>query len=285
MTYAHRTQVMAILNLTPDSFSDGGKLNNLDAILRQAEHALAAGADILDIGGESTRPGALAVDANEEISRVIPALEAIHGSFPHAVISIDTRKAAVAKAASEAGATIINDVSGLQFDPAMAEVASSSGARLILMHSQGMPETMQQNPQYPNGVVAEVAAFFEQQIAKAIKAGVVRDRIILDPGFGFGKTLQHNLTLLHYLDYFQKFELPILIGTSRKSFLTLGNRDIDVNDREALTAATMALGLQKGATYVRVHDVETQIPVVRLVEASLSVQSQEESPSLYIPAS
>jgi dihydropteroate synthase len=283
---AHPIQIMAILNLTPDSFSDGGRLDSLDAALQQAERALAAGADILDIGGESTRPGAATIDPELEISRVLPAIRAIHKHFPQAVISIDTRKSSVAKAALEAGARIINDVSGLQYDPAMAETAAQFDATLILMHSQGTPETMQQNPQYPHGVVTEVSAFFERQIERAVQAGVSAEHIVLDPGFGFGKTLQHNLLLLHHLHQFLRFGLPVLIGTSRKSFLTLGNRHIEVDRREALTAASVALGMQQGARWIRVHDMETQIPVIRFIEASLSCQSSSnEFPSLYVSQS
>jgi dihydropteroate synthase len=266
---------MAILNITPDSFSDGGRLATIDAALREAAYALAAGATILDIGGESTRPGAQTIPTHEEIARVCPVIEAIHERFPDAQLSIDTRKAPVAVAALQAGAQIINDVSGLQYDPALAEVAAAYGAQLIIMHSQGTPETMQQNPFYTNGVVEEVGYFFEQQIERALQAGVPREHLILDPGFGFGKTVAHNLTLLQQLDRFHEFGLPLLVGISRKSFLTLGNRDIPVTERESLTAAAITVALQKGATYVRVHDVETQVPVIRLAEALLQNQTQE----------
>lgn len=272
------THIMAILNITPDSFSDGGKLATVDAALREAAHALAAGATVLDIGGESTRPGARAIDTSEEIARVCPVIEAIHQRFPHAQISIDTRKAPVARAALQAGARMINDVSGLQYDPAITGVAAASGAQLVIMHSQGTPETMQQNPAYANGVVPEVKQFFKQQIACALQAGVKREQLILDPGFGFGKTVAHNLTLLQQLDQFHELGMPLLVGTSRKSFLTLGNREITVNEREALTAAAITVAIQKGAAYLRVHDVETQVPVVRLIE-SLMQEHADPHPS------
>lgn len=260
-------QILAILNTTPDSFSDGGRHNTLTALLKTAEAALLAGTHVLDIGGESTRPGAQAIAPDEEIRRVIPAIQAILKAFPEARISIDTRKSAVAKAALDNGAQVVNDVSGLQYDPAMAEVCAQANCELILMHSQGTPETMQIAPSYPDGVLKEVYRFFERQIERAVQTGLSRSRIILDPGFGFGKTLNHNLTLLSQMDYFQTLGLPILAGTSRKSFLTLGNQGISPKEREALTATSMALAVERGASYVRVHDPVTQIPCLRLAEA------------------
>jgi dihydropteroate synthase len=266
------TQIMAILNVTPDSFSDGGQLASQETLLQAVAEALDAGADILDIGGESTRPGAETISIEEEQDRVVPAIEAIRKHFPKAVVSIDTRKSAVAEAALQAGASIINDVSGLQYDPEIAGIAARAEARLILMHSQGTPETMQLNPDYPSGVIPEIRAFFERQIERAVAAGVRRERIILDPGFGFGKTLQHNLELLHYISDFSDFGLPLLAGTSRKSFLTLGNQTIRPFERESLTAATLALAIQGGARMVRIHDARTQVPVVRMVDAVLNAR-------------
>jgi len=258
---------MAILNVTPDSFSDGGRLLTLDSALRAAEHALLAGANVLDVGGESTRPGAETIDAQAEMERVVPNIEAIHLRFPEAIISVDTRKAAVAEAAIEAGASWINDVSGLQFDPAMAATVARHQATLVLMHSQGTPDTMQRDPQYPQGVVQSILDFLEAQVAFAEQAGIAREKLIVDPGFGFGKTVAHNLDILRGLERFQELGLPVLAGTSRKSFLTMGNRDILTDEREALTAVSLAMAIQKGAAYVRVHDVETQAPVIRLAEA------------------
>jgi dihydropteroate synthase len=270
MFYASpKTKIMAILNVTPDSFSDGGRLETVDAAVRAAEHALAAGAHILDVGGESTRPGAETIDVQAEIQRVVPTIEAILRRFPQAIVSVDTRKSAVADAALQAGAQWINDVSGLQYDALMADVVARNGAHLVLMHSQGTPEMMQQNPQYPQGVMSSLLSFFEQQIAMAMFAGISPERLILDPGFGFGKTVAHNLDLLRELDALHALGLPLLIGTSRKSFLTLGNRDIYVHEREALTAVSLAWAVQKGAAYVRVHDIETHAPVIRLAEALL----------------
>ncbi|HEY9688178.1 MAG TPA: dihydropteroate synthase [Coleofasciculaceae cyanobacterium] len=270
----YKTKIMAILNVTPDSFSDGGQLANQDILLQAAAQALTAGADILDIGGESTRPGAEAISEEEELARVVPSIEAIRKHFPEAVISIDTRKSAVAEAALQVGASIINDVSGLQYDPEIATVAALHAARLILMHSQGTPETMQINPAYPTGVIPEIKAFFARQIERAVAAGVRREHMILDPGFGFGKTLQHNLELLHYISDFSDFGLPLLAGTSRKSFLTLGDKEIAASEREALTAATLALAIQGGAGMVRVHDARAQAPVVRMIDAVLNTRQE-----------
>ena len=255
-------------------------MNSLTNLLKATERALKAGTDILDVGGESTRPGANPVDSNEEIARVIPAIEAILKAFPSARISIDTRKASVAKAALDSGAQIVNDVSGLQYDPAMAEVCAEAQCELILMHSQGEPKTMQVAPHYPSGVLQEVYAFFERQIQQATEAGVSRSQIILDPGFGFGKTLAHNLTLLSQLAYFEPLGLPILAGSSRKSFLTLGNPAIPPQEREALTAVSMAMAVERGASLIRVHDPVTQIPCLRLAEAVIAGLPANEEPTL-----
>ncbi len=265
--HQNKLQVMAILNVTPDSFSDGGQLNSTQEILRAAERALEAGAHILDIGGESTRPGAQAVPIEEELNRVIPAIEAIHSAFPEAKISIDTRKSMVAKAALDAGATMINDVSGLTFDPEMILVVAQAGCPVVLMHSHGTPETMQESPHYED-VIGEIARFFYLQVAKAIEAGVQPEQIILDPGFGFGKNLAHNLELMRRLSEIVSIGFPVLVGTSRKSFLTLGKSDlIPPEQREALTAASLATAIQAGVSYVRIHDVETQMPVIQWLAA------------------
>jgi dihydropteroate synthase len=265
---------MAILNITPDSFSDGGTLHSLDRVVKAAQVALQAGADILDIGGESTRPNASVIPAEEELNRVLPAITAVLAAFPQARISIDTRKAMVAQKALKAGAQLVNDVSGFQYDPAMAEVCGQAGCPVVLMHSQGTPQTMQINPTYPQGVLKGVLHFFERQIERAQQAGVSPENIILDPGFGFGKTLAHNLTLLHQLDALKTLGFPILAGTSRKSFLTLGTHDLPPVERDALTAASLAMAIERGATYVRVHNPATQVPVVRLIEATLKAPQE-----------
>ncbi|HEY9745329.1 MAG TPA: dihydropteroate synthase [Oculatellaceae cyanobacterium] len=269
---SRRTQIMAILNVTPDSFSDGGTLRNVDAALFAAEAALQAGADILDIGGESTRPGALEVPVELELARVIPVIKKLQAEFPEATLSVDTRKAKVAAEAVQAGAAIINDVSGLQFDPEMLPTVARTEAELVIMHSQGLPENMQNAPHYPNGVVEDVLAFFSRQIEQVRAAGIARERLIIDPGFGFGKTLQHNLSLMKHLNRFKVLGCPILVGTSRKSFLTLGQKDIGVLEREPLTAASLTFAIAHGATYVRIHDVKTQAPVIRLIDALLQAE-------------
>ncbi len=259
-----QTTVMAILNVTPDSFSDGGALASLGAIVARASEALNAGAHILDIGGESTRPGAAEVPVDVEIQRVIPAVQAILTEYPQAFISIDTRKAPVAEAALEAGAQMINDVSGLRFNPAIAPLIAKTGASLCLMHSQGTPETMQNNPSYIKGVLPEIRNFFQRQLKVAEEAGIKRSQVVLDPGFGFGKTLDHNLEILKHLSEFQSQGCPLLVGTSRKSFLTLGDSDISPVERDALTAASLALATQ--ADIVRIHNPRMLVPVVRFLD-------------------
>ncbi|MBY0404988.1 MAG: dihydropteroate synthase [Cyanobacteria bacterium] len=265
------TLTMGILNLTPDSFSDGGALVstegvlNLPHLIAQAQGFDAVGVDIFDVGGESTRPGASTVSIETELSRVIPAIETLRRNFPDAFISIDTRKARVAKAAIEAGASMINDVSGLQFDSQMVEVASETQAYLVIMHSQGTPESMQKAPHYQD-VVGEVSRFLERQAQDAISKGVKPHKIILDPGFGFGKSVDHNLALLSGLEKLVHQGFPVLVGASRKSFLTLGKKEPTVENREALTAVFHGVALQKGAKILRVHDPFTQIPTIQLMD-------------------
>ncbi len=255
---------MAILNVTPDSFSDGGHLTTVEAALLAAERALNAGATVLDIGGESTRPGAQAVSEAEELRRVLPVLEGLHATFPKAKLSIDTRKSAVAQAAVAAGARMINDVSGLRFDPALARVAAETGADLVIMHSIGTPETMQQHPTYTN-VVAEVCEFLTRQTAWAMAQGVRREQLWVDPGLGFGKTVAHNLALLKALPEIAALGFPVVVGPSRKRFLTLGTEDVPAEERDALTAASLAFC--QSAQLVRVHNPVAMAPVVRFLRA------------------
>jgi dihydropteroate synthase len=262
LQHAYPLQVMAILNATPDSFSDGGKWEHLEDVLAYAEKALSLGATILDVGGESTRPGAKTVASEEEMSRVIPVIEALHQHFPKAILSIDTRKADVAKTALAAGASMVNDVSGLTYDTNMTGVVAAAGCSVVIMHSKGEPETMQDTPTYTD-VVGEVSQFFYQQVAQAVDAGIAPEQIILDPGFGFGKALEHNLTLMQRLSEVTSIGFPVLSGTSRKGFLTLGNAEIKPDQREALTAASLATAVQAGARILRLHDVEAQMPVVQ----------------------
>lgn len=267
-------EVMAILNVTPDSFSDGGKINSGQVLVTKAQEALEAGATILDVGGESTRPGADPVSTEEELSRVIPAIQQIRQAFPNAKISIDTRKAAVAEAAFETGASILNDVSGLQLErEAKLDLIQEHSAKLILMHSQGDPKTMQEAPHYID-VVQDVLGYLEKQTQWAIAYGIQPDQIVWDPGIGFGKTLAHNLELMGNLRTFTQKGYPVMIGTSRKRFLTLNQSDeIPPSDREALTAVSHTLALQQGVTWFRLHDVKTQIPALKLAQAIIQIQN------------
>jgi dihydropteroate synthase len=255
---------MAILNVTPDSFSDGGALTTVDDVLRHAEQAIRDGATILDIGGESTRPGAGDVPVGEECRRVLPAIQALAKAFPETPLSIDTRKSVVAQAALTAGAVMVNDVSGLQFDSAMAQVVASHQAFLALMHSQGTPGTMQDNPTY-NDVAGEVRDFLQQQAQVAIHAGTPRERLLIDPGFGFGKTLAHNWTLFEHLSTFCTLGYPLLLGLSRKSFLTRGDTSMAPAQRDELSVVAMerALGRLPPSLPVifRVHDVAAHAQV------------------------
>lgn len=250
-----RPLVVPILNATPDSFSDGGQLLEGDALLAQVQAWVDAGVCWVDVGGESTQPGAQAVPMDEELARVIPVIKTLHKAFPDLWISIDTRKAAVADAALQAGARIVNDVSGLTFDPDMAKTVARHRASVVIMHSQGTPETMQDNPQYGE-VVSDVRGWLQQQVQVALAAGVPRGAICLDPGFGFGKTQAHNEALLAGLDQLSLLGYPLFVGLSRKSFLP-GLFGLPTNtpprDRDALSLRAMALAYAKGARVFRVH--------------------------------
>jgi dihydropteroate synthase len=245
-----RPRIMGILNITPDSFSDGGQWLDPDAAVRHGVALAAEGADILDVGGESTRPGAAAVPADEEARRVVPVIAALVRQV-QVPISVDTRKAAVARAALDAGASIVNDVTALA-DPAMAALARDSGAGVVLMHMRGTPETMQQAPQYKD-VVAEVQAFLAERVAAAVAAGIGRERIVVDPGIGFGKTTAHNLALLGALARLAEVA-PVLVGASRKRFIgEITGAPAGARLPGSLAAALWSL--RHGAALVRVHDV------------------------------
>src|SRR3954469_10199852 len=254
-----RPSVMGVVNVTPDSFSDGGVHLEPAAATLAARAMLDAGAAIIDVGGESTRPGSEGVSAGEELRRVVPVLEALHG----APISIDTAKAEVAGRALERGAELVNDVTALRGDPELAEVVARSGAYLCLMHMQGEPRTMQRNPRYGD-VVAEVASFLEERLRAAVDAGIPEDRICLDPGIGFGKTVEHNLELIRRLDAFTAIGRPILIGISRKSTLrTLTGSD----DLLAASVAAAVTAFERGATILRVHDVKPHVDALAVAGA------------------
>jgi dihydropteroate synthase len=266
-----RTLVMGVLNVTPDSFSDGGLYNNVDAAVKRALEIQTEGADILDIGGESTRPsgksygeGERYVTADEELQRVIPVIEELRGrlSIP---ISIDTYKAETARAALSAGAQIVNDVSGLKFDPELANVAAEFDCPLVLMHTRGRPEIMQKLPPSPD-IFKEIKESFTESIASAESRGVKRSRIILDPGIGFGKTVKDNFAIINQLDRFAAFDLPLLIGPSRKSFLAKTINRLG-NDLLSATSAAVAACVMRGAHIVRVHDVRAMRDVCDIADA------------------
>lgn len=248
--------IMGILNVTPDSFSDGGKFSGIEDAVRQVERMLAEGADIIDIGGESTRPGSDPVTAEEQILRVVPVIETIRKNVSNEIaISIDTTLSEVADAALAAGADIINDVSGGRADPAILTLAAQKNAPIILMHSQGAPKTMQDNPRYDD-VVQEVLAVLYDSVNTALAAGVKEENIAIDPGIGFGKRKQDNLDLLAHLDSFAATGFPVLLGTSRKRFM---GAICDVSEPSELvtaTAVTTALGVMAGVRMFRVHDVK-----------------------------
>ena len=262
---ANRGVIMGIVNVTPDSFSDGGTFGDTDAAVAHGLRLAAEGAEILDIGGESTRPGAAAVSADEEQRRVLPVIEKLAASTKVA-ISIDTSKAAVARAALQAGAEIINDVTALQGDPDMTTVAAETGAGVILMHMRGTPRTMQQDPAYEN-VVTEVADFLRERMAAAIAAGLSKDHIAIDPGIGFGKTVEHNLQLIAGLRTLADLRYPVVLGASRKSFLATAAGCEEMTDRDTSTAVLTALGYQLGARLFRVHAVRPNLQARRLAEA------------------
>jgi len=268
---------MGILNLTPDSFSELVRFSNIDEAVDRALEIEAEGADLIDIGGESTRPGARPVSVDEELSRVMPVIEKLQGRL-RIPISIDTTKKEVAEAAINGGAEIINDISGLRFDPGMADVAAKYGAGLIVMHSRGTPQTMQTISPVED-ILTEVAGGLKQAVEEAGRRGVDRQKLIIDPGIGFGKTPMQNLQLINHLDQLiSEIDLPLLLGSSRKSFigrsldhaLTDSKRD-ERRERVAGTAASVALGILKGARIVRVHDVLDMVAVARLTEAISTV--------------
>jgi dihydropteroate synthase len=255
-------QIMGILNVTPDSFSDGGQFTHLDAALRQVEKLIQAGATIIDIGGESTRPGAPEVSLEEEINRVIPVVKAIRASSD-VWISVDTSKAEVMRQAIEAGADLINDIRALQ-EPGALEIAAKAQVPICLMHMQGQPRSMQHRPNYQD-VLREVGEFLRERVKVCEQAGIAKELLILDPGFGFGKTLEHNYHLLAHLESFHQFGLPLLAGMSRKSmiFKLLDKKPADCMVASVTCATIAAL---KGAQIIRVHDVEETVEAMKIIQ-------------------
>ncbi|MGK2959800.1 MAG: dihydropteroate synthase [Candidatus Malihini olakiniferum] len=259
-------QVMGILNVTPDSFSDGGKYTALDEAIHHAQEVVNAGATLIDIGGESTRPGAAYVSVQEELDRVIPVVEALAARFD-AWLSIDTSKPEVITAATKAGAHLINDIRSLQ-EPGALEAAAATGLPICLMHMQGQPKTMQHNLHYDN-VTAEVNAYFHQQVARCTESGIEKDRLLLDPGFGFGKNLSHNYRLLAHLQEFHHFDLPLLVGMSRKSMV---GQLLNVPPLQRIhgSVACAVIAAMQGAHIIRVHDVKATVDAMLVVEATLA---------------
>lgn len=260
--------VMGILNVTPDSFSDAGTYQVTSRAVEHGLDMIAQGAAIIDVGGESTRPGAEPVSAEEELRRVLPVVDGLRASVPDCVISVDTSKAEVAEAALARGASIINDVSALRSDPAMAGVIARTGAAVVLMHMHGNPRTMQQNPSYRD-VISEVRAFFVQRLEFALASGIALDRIAFDPGIGFGKTVDHNLTLLRDLVALNVENRPLMLGVSRKRFLAKVTGGESMPERLWPTVALTALLRERGARVLRVHDVAPNVAALRMTEALL----------------
>lgn len=262
-----RGVIMGVINVTPDSFSDGGAFGDVDSAVEHGWRLVEEGAEILDIGGESTRPGSDAVPAGEELRRIIPVIEKLAGRTT-AALSIDTSKTEVARAAVEAGAEIINDVTALRGDAAMAAVAAESGAGVVLMHMRGTPRTMQKDPHYGD-VVREVTDFLRERLAAARAAGISADRLAVDPGIGFGKTVEHNLRLIASLGALDELHCPVVLGVSRKSFLAAAAGCPEIADRDAPTVALTSLGRELGARIFRVHAVRPNAEALRMTEAIL----------------
>jgi dihydropteroate synthase len=270
-------RVMGVVNVTPDSFSDGGRYLDRGAAVAHALALARDGAAILDVGGESTRPGAAPVPAEEELRRVIPVIEAVNAAATGAQLSIDTSKLAVAEAAVDAGATYVNDVTAFRQEPELAGLVADRGLDCCLMHMQGEPRTMQDDPRYDD-VVSDVRAFLEERLAWAVAQGVPEERVMLDPGIGFGKTVDHNLELLRRLDELVAIGRPLVIGTSRKSFLgRITGRELD--DRVPGTVATCVLALERGASVFRVHDVAEVHDSLLVAAATVTGRWSPRSPS------
>jgi dihydropteroate synthase len=260
--------VMGVVNVTPDSFSDGGLFLDADRAVAHGAELHAEGAAILDVGGESTRPGAAPVEEDEELRRVVPVIAGLSAAVPDARISIDTSKLAVARAALEAGASYVNDITAFRAEPQVAELVAQAGCDCCLMHMQGEPRTMQDDPRYDD-VVSEVAAFLDERARFATDQGIAPERIAVDPGIGFGKTLEHNLELLHRLDEIAALGFPVVVGISRKSFLgRLTGRERPA-DRVAAGLAANVIAYERGASVFRVHDVAPTVDALRVAAGTL----------------
>lgn len=265
LDFSKKTYIMGVLNVTPDSFSDGGLYLDKSLAVRRAHEMIEDGADIIDIGGESTRPGSEPVSLEEEIARTIPVIEALAKDIK-VPISIDTYKAEVAKRALDAGASMVNDISGLRFDPDMPEVVSEYKVPVVIMHIKGTPKNMQVNPSY-EALIPEIMDYLRISIRLAIKSGIDEDKIVIDPGIGFGKTFDHNLDIIKNLHKFTLLEKPILAGPSRKTFIGKILGDAQASERLEGTAAAVAISIFNGANILRVHDVKEMVKVARVADA------------------
>jgi dihydropteroate synthase len=265
LDFSKKTYIMGILNVTPDSFADGGLYFDKSAAIERVYRMVEEGADIIDIGGESTRPGSEPISIEEELRRTIPVIEAIAGKIK-VPISIDTYKSEVAKAALDAGASIVNDISGLRFDPKMPEVVSEYKVPVVIMHIRGKPKDMQQDPVY-EALIPEIMDYFRMGMKIATQTGTSEDKIIIDPGIGFGKTSEHNLEIINNLREFTPFEKPILVGLSRKAFIGKILGDASPTERLEGTAAAVSISIINGANIVRVHDVKEMVKVAKVADA------------------
>jgi dihydropteroate synthase len=270
-----RTWLMGVINVTPDSFSDGGLYLEKDTAIKRGLELEAEGADIIDVGGESSRPGSQFIPAEEELRRIIPVVSALR-KRSRTLISVDTTKSEVARAALDAGADIINDISALSFDPGMLSLAAQRQVPVILMHMKGVPKTMQDNPFYEN-VLEEVKSFFKEKIEAAQACGIKKEKIIIDPGIGFGKRLKDNLVLINNLHFFKDLDCPLLAGVSRKSFI---GKILNLPPRERLegTIASAILGISRGAHILRVHDLA---PVKRAILVAEAIMNEDFSPDSF----
>jgi dihydropteroate synthase len=281
LEFGKKIIVAGVLNVTPDSFYDGGKNNDLDSALNHARRMIEDGADIIDIGGESTRPDSSYVSADEEMLRVIPVIKEL-SKETHIPISIDTYKAEVAEEAIKAGAQIINDISGLQADDEMARVAAENSTPIIIMHIKGYPHDFPKDPVYDN-LIPEIISFFERRIEYAVNSGIAHNNIIIDPGIGFGKRPEHNIAILRQLNDFKCLNLPIMVGTSRKSFIS---KVLELTDEQNLpksdsrlagTLVTLIIAVINGANIVRVHDVRETVQAIKMYRAIESAKCKEKA--------
>ena len=265
LDFSKKTYIMGILNITPDSFSDAGLYFDKSAAIERGIRMAEEGADIIDIGGESTRPGSEQITTEEELKRTISVIEALAREI-RIPISIDTYKSEIARGALDAGASMVNDISGLRFDPKMPEVVSQYDVPVVIMHIKGTPRDMQQNPQY-EALIPEIMDYLRAGITIARKAGIPDDKIVIDPGIGFGKTYEDNFKIIHDLHEFTFFRKPILIGPSRKSFIGKILGDVPVTDRLEGTAAAVSVSIMNGANIIRVHDVKEMVKVAKVADA------------------